>query len=283
MSAEQMQAVIHDCTFIQIELEDAERAVASQPGGSRKRRASALSSFMTLRGWLSHAEQRRSHVQANLTSVAMLGVERSRLVNLSFSRFVSSEDQEAYYHCWRKVSSLPARTLANCDCARLPAELFHGRLEAVQAIEGGAVVCRMTLSDITRQKRSEEQLRESERRRLKHESEEWNAWRSKPASSAPGSGCATGRITCSAHACEMLDFQRTPSSPGNPLCRASRRKTARHFYGRSRSRWTRRDPGVVTWYFASSCTGDRSVGCVCGADILRRERASAGGTPEPVF
>ncbi len=207
MSAEQMQAVIHDLHVHQIELEmqNEQLRLSQEDLEAARERFVELYDFAPV-GYLT-LNKEGLIVQANLTSVSMLGVERSRLVNVSFSRFVSSDDQEAYYHCWRKV--FQSAGTHSCELRLRPAsaEMFHGRLEAVRGIEGGAVVCRMTLSDITRQKRSEEQLRESERRRLKHESEEWKRLALEAGElGAWDQDVPTGRITCSAHACEMLDF-----------------------------------------------------------------------------
>ena len=150
MSAEQMQAVIHDLHVHQIELEmqNEQLRLSQEDLEAARERFVELYDFAPV-GYLT-LNKEGLIVQANLTSVSMLGVERSRLVNLSFSRFVSSEDQEAYYHCWRKV--FQSAGTHSCELRLRPssAELFHGRLESVQAIEGGAVVCRMLRGAIAR-------------------------------------------------------------------------------------------------------------------------------------
>src|ERR1051326_750086 len=45
--------------------------------------------------------------EANLTSVSMLGIERSRLISKSFAHYVVAEDQDPYYRFWRAVFNEP--------------------------------------------------------------------------------------------------------------------------------------------------------------------------------
>src|SRR2546430_11236104 len=85
MSAEQMQAVIHDLHVHQIELEmqNEQLRLSQEDLESARERFVELYDFAPV-GYLT-LNKEGLIVQANLTSVAMLGVERSRLVNQSFS------------------------------------------------------------------------------------------------------------------------------------------------------------------------------------------------------
>jgi PAS domain-containing protein len=85
--------------------------------------------------------------------------------------------------------------------------LFYARLEAMKTAEGESATCRVTLSDVTEQKRAEESLRESERRRIQHENEEWKRLALEAGElGAWDQDLQTGRISCSAQGCAMLGF-----------------------------------------------------------------------------
>jgi PAS domain S-box-containing protein len=207
LTSDQMQAIIHDLHVHEIELEMQNEQLRETQADLE----AAREQFVELYDFapIGYLTLDRSGIikRANLTSVSMLGVERARLVSKPFNRFVIPSDQEAYYHCWRKVFASPGTH--SCELRLQPSkgEIFYARLQAVTAMEGATEVCRVTLSDVTEQKRAEEALLESEGRRIKQESEEWKrlaldagelgAW---------DQDLQTGRISCSAHACAAFGF-----------------------------------------------------------------------------
>jgi PAS domain S-box-containing protein len=146
-------------------------------------------------------------LSANHASVRMLGMERTGLLSTLFSSFVLVEDEKAFYSCWRKVLELPFAQ--SCELRLQPAggAAFFVRISAIQAWEQGQTVCRMTISDITEQKRNEQSLRESDRRQLQREIEEWKRLALEAAELGDwDQDLQTGRITCSAGARAMLGF-----------------------------------------------------------------------------
>src|SRR5882672_4688560 len=173
MTPEQMRAVIHDLHVHQIELEmqnEQLRFTQAELETARERYVE-LYDFAPV-GYLTVSKEGVIQ-QANLTSVSMLAVERSRLLLLPFSRFVFRADQEAYYLCWRKVFESGLKQVCELRLRPAAGATFYARLEAIQAMEGEDSVCLLTLSDITEQKKVEESLRESEQRRVQYENEEW--------------------------------------------------------------------------------------------------------------
>jgi PAS domain S-box-containing protein len=96
-------------------------------------------------------------LDANLTAATLLGVTRSGLVKWPLSRFVFSEDQEVYYRYRRRLE--PGRPRA-CEL-RMVKEgggVFWARLEAATSEdEDGTLISRVVISDITEQKRAEEE------------------------------------------------------------------------------------------------------------------------------
>jgi PAS domain S-box-containing protein len=96
-------------------------------------------------------------LDANLTATTLLGVTRSELVKWPLSRFVFSEDQDVYYRYRRRLE--PGRPRA-CEL-RMVKEgggVFWARLEAATAgDEDSTPISRIVISDVTEQKRAEEE------------------------------------------------------------------------------------------------------------------------------
>jgi PAS domain S-box-containing protein len=204
-SRAEIQAVVHELHVHQIELEmqnEQLRSAQEEIEASRERYVElydfAPVGYLTVNkgGFISHA---------NLTSVSMLGVERGRLISLPFSRFVLAEDQESYYFCWRKVFESPAGQSCELRLRPQAGSTFFARLAAVQALEQDQVVCQMTISDITKQKRAEESLRQSERRQVEYDHEEWKRLALEAGEmGAWNQDLQTGQITCSPRGITML-------------------------------------------------------------------------------
>src|SRR5262249_12677537 len=119
MSSDDLKSAIHELHVHQIELEmQNEQLRISHVEVERARERyvelfdSAPVGYLTL-------NKHGIIAQANLTSVSMLGLERSKLLAIPFSRFVVSEDQEAYYLCWRRVFESPSSQ--SCDVRLRPA------------------------------------------------------------------------------------------------------------------------------------------------------------------
>src|SRR5262245_30622575 len=172
MSHEEIQAMVHELRVHQIELEmqnDELRATQIKLEHARELYVAlydcAPVGYITVSG---HG----MIVNANLTSVHMLGVERSQLLSLPFSRFAFKDDQEICYLCFRKARD--ASITQTCEVRLRPVggDTFHGRLQMVLASGDQDPVCHITLSDITEQKKAEEALREKELRRVQYENEE---------------------------------------------------------------------------------------------------------------
>jgi PAS domain S-box-containing protein len=102
---------------------------------------------------------------ANLTAAVLLDIGRSTLVKQPWTRFIFSEDQDIYFR--HRAQLYASGAPHGCELrlvkgdgqplwVRLDARVAHG--------QGGALVARTVLSDITERKRAEESLRASEAR-----------------------------------------------------------------------------------------------------------------------
>ena len=103
-------------------------------------------------------------LDANLTAVGLLCVERQSLIKEPFSQFVCNEFRGAYYLYLQRVFETQSKQTCEIKLAREDGTHFYAQLEsvAVQDESGRFNRCRSILSDITEQKRAEAWLRESE-------------------------------------------------------------------------------------------------------------------------
>jgi PAS domain S-box-containing protein len=104
--------------------------------------------------------------ESNLTATSLLGVERSRLIGKPFSQWVAPSSRDTWHLHYRAVF----KTAKNHQCqievmgkdqARLVARL-HSR--PVKDENGKVLLCHTAMSDVTALVRTEQRLRDSERR-----------------------------------------------------------------------------------------------------------------------
>ena len=98
---------------------------------------------------------------ANLTTANLLGIRRSALANLPFSRFILKEDQDRYYLFRKNLQDSIAPKLCTIRMIKHDGSLFWAQLAMMvlpAASPAEASECRITLSDITEHKRNEAAL-----------------------------------------------------------------------------------------------------------------------------
>jgi len=102
---------------------------------------------------------------ANLTGAKLLGVERSRLVNAQFRKFVAEKDTDEWQWYFMNVLNQKEKRTCTLLLKRAGGPLFPARLESV-LITGsdGTNTVRIAIIDIPESSRAEEALIESERR-----------------------------------------------------------------------------------------------------------------------
>jgi PAS domain S-box-containing protein len=99
---------------------------------------------------------------ANLTAAGLLGIERSRLIGCRFTLFVAVENRQLFSDFLGKVFA--SRGKASCELV-LTTESNPPLYVQVEAVALGAEQeCRVAIIDITGRKRTEEAIRESEKR-----------------------------------------------------------------------------------------------------------------------
>ena len=98
--------------------------------------------------------------EINLTSAALLGEQRNKLLRRRFAHFVSAEDSDRWHQDFLRVARHGEKlrseiVIQRDDGSRFPAQLIFLRLEK----PGAKPVVRISLTDITERKRAEDELR----------------------------------------------------------------------------------------------------------------------------
>ncbi len=115
----------------------------------------------------------------NMTGANLLGVERSRLVNLRFEHFVATENRPTFADFLRMVFVSRDKETCRLKLAKGDNQPLFVRIEAMATESGDE--CHVALVDITERKRAEEALRESEYNLAKAQTmSHMGSWRSDP-------------------------------------------------------------------------------------------------------
>ncbi len=148
------QRLVHELQVHQIELEmqNEELQQARNEMEAWLEKYSDLYDFAPV-GYLT-LDREGTIVEANLTSAALLGNERSRLVKRRFGLWVSAADLPAFNAFLTRVFESTAREFCEVTLLREAKPAVEVRIEAAVAASGRE--CRAALMDITERKRAEE-------------------------------------------------------------------------------------------------------------------------------
>ena len=165
MSPEAAKQLLHELRVHQIELEiqnEELRRVQHNLEASRARYFDLYN--LAPVGYLTLSQQ-GIIIEANLTMANFLGVVRGALVQRPLSHFIFPEDQDSYYFHRKqlvKISETKNTVVCELRMVRADGSLFWARLQALPALETDSVPeCRIIISDITKQKLAEIEVRTS--------------------------------------------------------------------------------------------------------------------------
>jgi PAS domain S-box-containing protein len=103
-------------------------------------------------------------MEVNLTGAALLGVERSRLINRSLPRFVAPASQPDFLAFLKRVFAATGKQVCEAALLKPDAAIFWASLHGTAATSVGSpqTWCRVAVSDITSLKQAEEAKRRAE-------------------------------------------------------------------------------------------------------------------------
>jgi PAS domain S-box-containing protein/putative nucleotidyltransferase with HDIG domain len=163
---EDIAAVVHDLRVHQIELEMQNEELRRAELELKSSRQEYFDLYdLAPVGYVTLTEK-DIILRANLTAARELGVERSELLGTSITRFILREDQDIYYLHHKRLFA--GREPQPCELRVMRADgvRLWVHIDAILAHDDsdGGPASRVTLTDITAMKTTEEALRESEER-----------------------------------------------------------------------------------------------------------------------
>jgi len=158
------QRLLHELQVHQVELEmqNAELQEARDQMEALLEKYTDLYDFAPV-GYFSMDEQGLI-LEVNLTGAALLGVERSRLINRRLQRFVASMSRPVFLAFLEKVFAEPGKQVCEASLLNEDGTPFWADLQAASAasLRGARRWCRVAVSDISALKRAEEAQRRME-------------------------------------------------------------------------------------------------------------------------
>ncbi|MEK7677529.1 MAG: ATP-binding protein [Verrucomicrobiota bacterium] len=163
-SAADPQRLLHELQVHQVELEmqNAELQEARDRMETLLEKYTDLYDFAPV-GYFSLDEQGRI-LEVNLTGAALLGVERSRLINRRLPHFVAPVSQPVFLAFLERIFAGPGKQVCEASLLKADDAAFWANFHAVPAISlrDPRKWCRVAVSDITALKRAEEAQRRME-------------------------------------------------------------------------------------------------------------------------
>ena len=167
LSPEDIQKLVHELQVHQIELEmqnDELRHAQLEIEESRDRYLElydeAPVGYVTL-------NPKGIVLETNLTATRLLEKDRESLVNLPFSRLVCKEDADSFHLYLNHVIETGSKQTCLIKLLKKDGIPFHAQLETIPAsgVDGAPTLCRMTVSDVSAQKKAEALLAQTQRLR----------------------------------------------------------------------------------------------------------------------
>ena len=163
LSSEEIRRTLHELRVhqIQLEMQNEELRRAQAELDAARARYFDLYDLAPV-GYCTVSEQGLI-LEANLTAAGLLGVPRGALVQQRLTSFILPEDEDIFYRHRKKLFETGEPQACELRMAKKDRTELWVRLEATAAEDaGGASVCRVVMSDITKSKQAEGALRESE-------------------------------------------------------------------------------------------------------------------------
>jgi|GEM_PF-1984097 len=164
MAIEDVQALIHELSVYQVELEmQNDELHKSQVELTESRdQYSNLYDFAP-NGYLTYNPDGKIQ-QVNLTACDMLGFNRQTLLRMNISNLVLPESQDCCFQHRQAVFSSKEKRTCELKMKTAEGKVLDVYLESVASGEGTARLCRTALIDLTGKRKMERQIRESEQR-----------------------------------------------------------------------------------------------------------------------
>ena len=159
-----IQNLIEELRVHQVELkiQNEELQRAQMELEAARNRYSDLYEFAPV-GYITVSEQGLI-LEANFTSNALLGVNKSFMIGKPFTRFITSDTQDVYYFHRKKLFETKTKQICELKFKKKDGTQFYARLESIvfQDSDSNSCRCRIIIIDITERVQTTRAFRESE-------------------------------------------------------------------------------------------------------------------------
>lgn len=161
LSSEDVESLIHDLHVHQIELEMQNKELRQAQLALEESRDRYLDLYDYAPVGYFTLDKNALVLGANLSGAGLLGMERDRLMNKPFSRFVHKESQDTFYFHRNQVLQAGTPNMCEIKLVKPDGSWFHARLESTGTADSDGELSRLrtAISDITDRKLAEEALR----------------------------------------------------------------------------------------------------------------------------
>ncbi len=157
MSAQAMQRLLHELRVHQIELEMQNDELRQAQLAADESRARYFDLYDLAPVGYCTVNQAGMIVQTNLTLATLTGLARGALVKRQFRHFILKADQDHYHLLRRRLTETGDTQSCELRMLRIDGSQFWAQLVASAAMDDdGAPALRLTVSDVSERKRSEE-------------------------------------------------------------------------------------------------------------------------------
>jgi PAS domain S-box-containing protein len=162
LSLKEIEGLLHELRVHQIELEmQNEELLRAQTKLQASRECFQDLYDFAPAGYCTVSEQGLI-LKINLTATTLLGVPRSQLFRKMLTSYILPEDQDIYYRHHKALFATGEPQVCEMRLIRADKSLFWARLEAIAVMDkDGTTTYRIVLSDITKQRKLEENLFQS--------------------------------------------------------------------------------------------------------------------------
>ncbi len=163
--SEELRLRFHELSIYQIELEAQNLELHRIQGELDDARARYFDLYDLAPVGYCTLSERGLILEANLTAATLLGVARGALIIQQLTRFIHKEDHDIYYMYCKQ--NLPTCGPEVCELRMVKEDetVFWAQLAtSTVLLAGGKTECRMVITDISKRKRTEEALRQSEQK-----------------------------------------------------------------------------------------------------------------------
>ncbi len=163
MPEEDVRVLVHELQVHQIELEiqNEELKRANAMVEEARNRYADLYEFAPV-GYLT-LDEKGLVLEANLTIVRQLGIERSSLINYPFPLYIAPVDRSVFSSHLNKVVTSKQRQSCQIGLMAKSGGDYYAFLDSIFVEDSnGNKSCRITVTDITARKKAEDELRRSE-------------------------------------------------------------------------------------------------------------------------